>query len=245
MSNLSISSEANLYQSMSDVLLTAKTQARRVVNDAMVQAYWQVGRLIVKGEQDGESRAEYSKGVLAEFSRRLLAEFGKGFSSTNLKLFRQFYLAFPISRTLCDQSGLGRLSWLHFRQLLRVESVQARARYASKAAPPGLERAGARSPDQHPLLRTVAGQSGQGMRQCRRHYVDKPPRAGRFARFHPQPVHAGIPGHAVSLSIYCWPTTSICLLANYQWLVPAEDELRIALERDQALLKSAREAADD
>jgi predicted nuclease of restriction endonuclease-like (RecB) superfamily len=103
----------------------------------MVQAYWQVGRLIVEGEQGGESRAEYGKGVLVELSRRLSAEFGKGFSSTNLKLFRQFYLAFPISHTLCDQSSLGRLSWSHFRQLLRVESVPARTWYASEAAAQG------------------------------------------------------------------------------------------------------------
>ena len=119
------------------VLLSAKTQVRRAVNDAMVQAYWAIGRLIVEGEQEGESRAEYGKGVLLALSQRLSAEFGKGFSSTNLKLFRQFYLAYPISHTVCDQSGLGRLSWSHFRQLLRVESVPARTWYASEAAAQG------------------------------------------------------------------------------------------------------------
>ena len=123
-----------LYQGIRDILLSAKTQARSAVNDAMVQAYWHVGRLIVEDEQGGERRAEYGKGVLSELSRRLSAEFGKGFSSTNLKLFRQFYLAFPISHTLCDQSGLGRLSWSHFRNLLRVEDVKARTWYANEAA---------------------------------------------------------------------------------------------------------------
>lgn len=126
-----------MYQSIGDVLLSARTQARRAVNDAMVQAYWQIGRLIVEGEQGGESRAEYGKGVLTVLSTRLSAEFGKGFSSTNLKLFRQFYLAFPISHTLCDQSSLGRLSWSHFRHLLRVGNMKARAWYASEAAAQG------------------------------------------------------------------------------------------------------------
>jgi predicted nuclease of restriction endonuclease-like (RecB) superfamily len=137
MINVTVTAEGVLYQSIRDVLLSAKTQARRTVNDAMVQAYWQVGRLIVEGEQGGEKRAEYGKSLLVALSRRLSAEFGKGFSSTNLKLFRQFYLAFPISHTLCDQSGLGRLSWSHFRQLLRVESVPARTWYANEAAAQG------------------------------------------------------------------------------------------------------------
>ena len=134
MSDLPAIPAVNLYQGIRDILLSAKTQARRAVNDAMVQAYWHVGRLIVEDEQGGEKRAEYGKRVLSELSRRLSAEFGKGFSATNLKMFRQFYLAFPMGHTLCDQSGLGRLSWSHFRNLLRVEDVKARAWYANEAA---------------------------------------------------------------------------------------------------------------
>jgi len=126
--------DTDLYASVRAVLLTARTHVRQAVNDAMVQTYWQIGRLIVEGEQGGEARAEYGKRVLAELAKRLSAEFGKGFSVTNLKLFRQFYLAFPISHTLCDQSGLGRLSWSHFRNLLRVVDVKARAWYANEAA---------------------------------------------------------------------------------------------------------------
>ena len=103
----------------------------------MVQTYWQIGRLIVEGEQGGEARAGDGKRVLAELAKRLSAEFGKGLSVTNLKLFRQFYLAFPISHTRCDQSGLGRLSWSHFRNLLRVGDIKARDWYANEAADQG------------------------------------------------------------------------------------------------------------
>ncbi|MDD2684529.1 MAG: PDDEXK nuclease domain-containing protein [Gallionella sp.] len=127
-------SDSGLYQGIRKVLLSARTQVRQTVNTAMVQAYWQIGRLIVEDEQGGEARAEYGKRVLVELSRRLSAEFGAGFSATNLKMFRQFYLAFPIGHTLCDQSGLGRLSWSHFRNLLRVENVKARDWYANEAA---------------------------------------------------------------------------------------------------------------
>ena len=126
-----------LYASIRAVLLSAQSHVRQAVNDTMVQTYWQNGRLIVEGEQGGEVRAEYGKRVLTELAKRLSTEFGKGFSVTNLKLFRQFYLAFPISHTLCDQSSLGRLSWSHFRNLLRVEDIKARDWYAKEAADQG------------------------------------------------------------------------------------------------------------
>ncbi|MBI4741530.1 MAG: DUF1016 domain-containing protein [Betaproteobacteria bacterium] len=129
--------QTDLYAGIREVLASAQTQARRAVNDAMVQAYWQIGRLIVEDEQGGEQRAAYGKRVLPVLAQRLTAEFGSGFSLTNLKLFRQFYLAFPIGHTLCDQSALGRLSWSHFRQLLRVGNGNARNWYANEAATQG------------------------------------------------------------------------------------------------------------
>lgn len=101
---------SNLYAGIREVLSTSRQQARQAVNEAMVQAYWQIGRLIVEDEQQGEARAEYGKKVLPAVAKRLAEEFGKGFSLTNLKLFRQFCLAFPIGHTLCDQSDLARLT---------------------------------------------------------------------------------------------------------------------------------------
>ena len=51
-------------------------------------------------------------------------EFGKGFTLTNLKYMRQFYLTFPKSHALSDQ-----LSWTHYRLLMRVENENARNFY--------------------------------------------------------------------------------------------------------------------
>ncbi len=70
-----------LYHGIRDVLLSARKHARQAINDTMVQAYWQVGRLIVEDEQGGEKRAEYGKRVLPELAKRLSAEFGEGFSA--------------------------------------------------------------------------------------------------------------------------------------------------------------------
>jgi hypothetical protein len=62
----------------------------------MVQSYWQIGRLIVEPEQQGESRAVYGKQQLQQLSQQLAERLGKGFDVTNLRNMRSFYLAFPI-----------------------------------------------------------------------------------------------------------------------------------------------------
>ncbi len=83
-----------LYREVRAVLDEARASAYRAVNAAMVQSYWQVGRLIVEHEQGGARRAAYGEQVLVELSRRLTAEFGRGFDTTNLRNMRQFHLLF-------------------------------------------------------------------------------------------------------------------------------------------------------
>lgn len=94
----------------------------------MVQSYWEIGRLLVEDEQQGESRAEYGKAVLQNVSERLTAMFGKGFDVRNLRNMRQFYLTFPKRNTLCSE-----LSWSHYRRLIQVENPQAREWYLKEA----------------------------------------------------------------------------------------------------------------
>lgn len=95
----------------------------------MVQAYWQIGRLIVEDEQGGEKRAAYGKAVLPKLATRLSSEFGKGFSAQGLWSYRQFYLEFPTLSTAWRE-----LHWSHFRMLMRVKNPLARAWYANEAA---------------------------------------------------------------------------------------------------------------
>ena len=124
-----------LYGDIRELLLTARASAHRAVNDTMVQAYWQIGRLLVENEQGGEKRAGYGKQVLQDVSSRLTAEFGKGFTPANLRNFRQFYLTFTqdeICYTACSK-----LTWSHLRLLMRVERPEARAWYAREAAAQG------------------------------------------------------------------------------------------------------------
>jgi len=113
-----------LYQRISDVLADARGRAYRAVNIAMVQAYWEIGRIIVEEEQQGATRAEYGTYLLDELSQRLTAGFGKGFDRSNVSKMRAFYRAFPIVDALRLQ-----LTWTHYRLLLKVERPEVRQFY--------------------------------------------------------------------------------------------------------------------
>jgi predicted nuclease of restriction endonuclease-like (RecB) superfamily len=132
------STQDALYRDIHAVLKSARSSAYRAVNAAMVQAYWQVGRLIVEHQQGGRKRAVYGAAVLDALAQRLTADFGKGFTTTNLKYMRSFYLAFPIRHAVRDESEATalrpELSWTHYRLLLGVEEPQAREWYLREAA---------------------------------------------------------------------------------------------------------------
>jgi predicted nuclease of restriction endonuclease-like (RecB) superfamily len=144
----------SLYNEIRSVLEKARSSAYRAVNFAMVQAYWQVGYLIVEHEQEGKERAEYGKAVLKEISMRLAGEFGKGFDVTNLRKMRQFYLMFSKRDAVSlkfgesnrdamrldsgavkkDSAVRSELTWTHYRHLLRVANEKAREWYMNEAA---------------------------------------------------------------------------------------------------------------
>lgn len=76
------------------VLKNARKQAKMALNVSMVYSYYEVGRMIVEEEQNGEQRAEYGKEILKELSKCLTQSLGKGFSVENLKLMRRFYVVY-------------------------------------------------------------------------------------------------------------------------------------------------------
>ncbi|MGE0132562.1 MAG: DUF1016 N-terminal domain-containing protein [Blastocatellales bacterium] len=117
------------YRTIAEILQTARSAAYRAVNEVMVQAYWQIGRVIVEEEQKGRKRAGYGEAILAELARRLTNDFGIGFDERNLRHIRQFYLTFPIRNALRSE-----LSWTHYRLLLRVERDEARSFYEIEAS---------------------------------------------------------------------------------------------------------------
>jgi predicted nuclease of restriction endonuclease-like (RecB) superfamily len=115
--------DRSIYESIKEVLTYAREKAYKAVNFAMVEAYWNIGKLIVEA-QDGNERAEYGDYLIKSLSKELKVEFGKGFTVTNLKYMRQFYLTFPNSHALRDQ-----LSWTHYRLLIKIENEEIRNFY--------------------------------------------------------------------------------------------------------------------
>jgi len=122
----------SLVAEIAQEIESARSQVRQAVNSAMVQSYWQIGRLIVEHEQQGESRAAYGKQQLQALSEQLTGRLGKGFDVTNLRNMRQFYEVFPIRDALRLE-----LSWTHYRRLFRVENEQARDWYLQEAIKQG------------------------------------------------------------------------------------------------------------
>ena len=105
MSDLTNRGEEGLYERTSQIIEAARAHVSRTVNTAMVLAYWLVGREIVEVDQAGKERAEYGEGVVQRLADRLSARFGRGFTKSNVKRMRQFYLSFPDGSCLPEDLG--------------------------------------------------------------------------------------------------------------------------------------------
>ena len=115
------------YNEIKNILNMARNKVYKTANFAMVEAYWNIGKSIIE-EQGGNEKAEYGTGLLKELSKQMTQDFGKGFTVTNLKYMRQFYLMFPNGHALRDE-----LSWTHYRLLIKVENDNAREFYMQEA----------------------------------------------------------------------------------------------------------------
>ncbi|MGB4310323.1 MAG: PDDEXK nuclease domain-containing protein [Bacilli bacterium] len=119
--------ENNFYNEIKSILINARNKVYSTANFAMIEAYWNIGKKIIE-KQGGKDKAEYGLGLIKELSTQMTKDFGKGFTVTNLKYMRQFYLTFPNGHAL-----RGELSWTHYRSLMRVENEKARNFYLEEA----------------------------------------------------------------------------------------------------------------
>ena len=115
----------------------------------MSATYFEIGRMIVEQEQQGEKRAEYGKNLIKDLSAYLGNKFGQGFSETNLRSFRKFFLIY--SNKVIQQmpsaesenavimqkgqmpSAFFKLSWSHYQVLMRIENENERNFYEIEA----------------------------------------------------------------------------------------------------------------
>lgn len=153
---------AALVERVVTIIEEARSRVVRTVNSEMVLSYWHIGREIVEYVQHGEARAEYGEQVIEDLSAQLLGRVGRGYSARNLWYFRDFYLTYKErpatiraeafrtslvqnskrqgSAKILREAGAefargfsSRLSWSHYRALLKVHDPAARAFYEIEA----------------------------------------------------------------------------------------------------------------
>lgn len=113
---------------ISEFYTAGQLYAAKVVNSAITETYWQIGRNIVEFEQGGNARAEYGKALLTNLSRDLKLRHGRGFSRSNVARMKQFYHEYPIVATLSRQ-----LSWSAIIELLKIDDPLERGFYEKQA----------------------------------------------------------------------------------------------------------------
>lgn len=152
-------SEENIFVSdLRTIVSAARDTSYRMANMMQVVQNWLIGRRIVVQEQQGKARADYGKHIIELASQSLTEEFGRGFSETQVRNYRKFYLAFSklliqqtapaefksrlasIQQTMPAESvsdGIVlpiQLSWSHYERLIRVADPEARMWYMQEAA---------------------------------------------------------------------------------------------------------------
>ena len=124
-----------LLQKISSLLIKARQKVVLTINQTMAVTYFEIGKMIVEEEQNGKERADYGVQLLINLSKYLIKEFGKGFSVTNLKQMRQFYLVYSkhVSPSEPEKGQTSpdefKLSWSHYLKLMRIDDEYERKFY--------------------------------------------------------------------------------------------------------------------
>ena len=117
-------SNAKMIEDIKEIIINSRNKIAYEVNNTMVLAYWNVGRIIIENEQNGNIKAEYGKQLMKELSKELRKILGSGFSVSNLFNMRRFFLKYPKFQTVS-----GKLSWSHYCELLSIENDDERSFY--------------------------------------------------------------------------------------------------------------------
>ena len=110
------------------IKLVEKTEVNKGYHDYfknkdLVNNYFEIGKLLIEA-QGGEERAKYGNGLIKEWSIELTEKYGKGYSCSNLKYMRLFYLIFKKSQPLAVL-----LTWSNICLLLPIKNENKRNYY--------------------------------------------------------------------------------------------------------------------
>lgn len=126
----------SLFNKVSSLIEQGRMRVAAAMNVAEVYTKYQIGRYIVEEEQSGNKRAEYGKQVLEGLSERLTARYGDGWSYSNLRQVRQFFLVYgnlTISDCQISNPPDFTLSWTHYLVLMRIKNADERRFYEIEA----------------------------------------------------------------------------------------------------------------
>ena len=101
--------EKSFIESLKQIVRSARNMAYTAIDYAQIQANWLIGQRVVEQMQKGASRAEYGAHIIQIASDALTEEFGCGYSETNIRNFRAFYLTFSdlqIQQTVSAKSQI-------------------------------------------------------------------------------------------------------------------------------------------
>ena len=116
---------------------TAQVKAALAVNSELVRLYWQIGREILKRQQE----QGWGRKVIERLAKDLKQSFPdiKGFSRSNLMYMRAFAEAWPDEQIV--QRSVGQIPWRHNIALLdKLKSPEQRLWYAQEAIANGWSR---------------------------------------------------------------------------------------------------------
>lgn len=92
----------NLIDNIKEIIFSARKSVAINVNNELITAYWNIGKIIVKNEKANNIDNSSSRQIILELSKQLTDEIGKGFSRSNLFNMRKLYLEYPDVQTLVD-----------------------------------------------------------------------------------------------------------------------------------------------
>ena len=113
-----------LFNQIEKIIVSNKAKMAYQINDTLVTTYFNIGKIIVENEQNGNIRAEYGKEVLIKLSKKLTNKYGSGFSRTGLQNMRLFYNKYKNCQTVS-----GKLSWSHYCYLIYIDDDAERNFY--------------------------------------------------------------------------------------------------------------------
>ena len=113
----------NYYNKINDLILKTKQNVAKYINYEMVELYFEIGSSINELIENYNLEASQNK-ILKLFSEKLTQEFGQGFSVSNLKKMKKFYLTYEDGSALWNQ-----LSWSHNRLIMNIDNEAKRTFY--------------------------------------------------------------------------------------------------------------------